>query len=350
MSGAVGVLDSVGMWDLAAGLPSQARAAVETAGAVDGLPSGDGVTALLALGMGGSAIAGDILVATAANRAPVPVLVHRGYDLPAWVGPDTLVCAVSCSGDTEETLAATRAAVARGARIVGVSASSGTLSRLGAEAGFPVVAVPPGGQPRAMVAALSLPLVVVAGRLGILPGAAEEVADAVGRLEAVVPALLPDADPARNRARHVAHVLDRRIPLVYGSEGPAAVAAYRWKCQINENAKAAAFWHSYPELDHNEVVGWGVNGDLTRQAIVVVELRHNLEHPQISRRFEITRELVEETVADVVEIRAEAATRLGVLYELVAVGDLVSLWLAAGEGVDPGPVEVIQRLKDSLAR
>ena len=124
----------------------------------------------------------------------------------------------------------------------------------------------------------------------------------------------------------------------------------RWKTEINENAKAPAFWNAYPELDHNEICGWGQHGDVTRQVFTLVELRHAFEHAQVARRFEITRDIIEETLSQVLSVEAQGEGRLAQLLDLVYVGAWTSVYLAADAGVDPGPVEVISRLKMELSK
>jgi glucose/mannose-6-phosphate isomerase len=127
-----------------------------------------------------------------------------------------------------------------------------------------------------------------------------------------------------------------------------AAAAQRWKTQVNENAKAPAFANAQPELCHNEVSGWGQHGDVTRQLITAVALRHDGEHPQVGRRFELVGEILQEVVADVLEVRAEGDGDLAQLFDLILFGDYVSLWLAAQAGVDPGPVPALTELKERL--
>ncbi|MGH9000194.1 MAG: SIS domain-containing protein, partial [Acidimicrobiia bacterium] len=129
-----------------------------------------------------------------------------------------------------------------------------------------------------------------------------------------------------------------------------AVAAYRWKADINENAKAPAFWGAFPELCHNEICGFGQHGDVTRQVLTLVELRHDFEHAGLGRRVEATRSIVDETVASVLSVRAEGAGRLAQLVDLMYTGDWVSVYMAADAGVDPGPIDAIAQLKAELAR
>jgi glucose/mannose-6-phosphate isomerase len=148
----------------------------------------------------------------------------------------------------------------------------------------------------------------------------------------------------------IARRIGRTIPLMHGGGAVGATAASRWKTQINENANAPAFWASQPELCHNEVQGWGQHGDVTRQVLSLVALRHDGEHPQVSRRFELVEDIVREVVADVIEVRAEGEGDLAQLLDLIIFGDFVSLYLAGREGLDPGPVPTLVELKDALKR
>ena len=345
------VVDSLGMWESVSGIGGRAREAVAAAEAFEGLPGGSPVppvSSVVVVGMGASGISGDILAATAAGRMAVPVIGVKDYGLPAFVGPDSLVFGVSHSGNTEESLEATTAALDRGANVIAVT-SGGEMADLAARRGLGVVPVPADAQPRAMIAALVLPLIVVTGRLGLLPGADDDVAEAISCIDSATTRMGSGAPEDRNEALAIARRLDRKLPLVYGSSGPGSVAAYHWKCGINEIAKAPAFCAEYPELDHNEICGWGQHGDLTRQALSIVQLRRAGEHPQVERRIEITAELIEEAVAEIIEVTSDARTPLGSFLDLAIVGDYVSLYLAALAEVDPGPVEVIDRLKAGLS-
>ncbi len=128
------------------------------------------------------------------------------------------------------------------------------------------------------------------------------------------------------------------------------MAAYRFKCQVNENAKAPAFWSALPEMAHNEICGWGQHGDVTRQVMTVVRFRHAFEHPQVARRFELTYDIIDEVVHAIIDIEAAGEGALAQLLDLVIQGDFVSLHMAAEAGVDPGPIPVLMDLKAALAR
>ncbi len=169
---------------------------------------------------------------------------------------------------------------------------------------------------------------------------------AVGQLKRRRDELVGAGDSSAAAA--LARRIGRTLALVHGGGAVGGVAAQRWKTQINENAKAPAWWSAQPELCHNEVCGWGQHGDVTRQLITAVALRHDGEHPQVDRRFELVGEIMREVVADVIEVRAEGEGDLAQLLDLILVGDYVSLWMAADAGIDPGPVPVLTDLKAEL--
>ncbi|MBV8161635.1 MAG: SIS domain-containing protein [Acidimicrobiia bacterium] len=337
-------LDSQGMLAAALALPEQVAAAVDRTVGLEGLPVIDDVTSVVVLGMGGSGVAGDVVAAIAGPFMPVPVVVSKSYELPAFVGEGTLVFAVSFSGETEETVEATTEAAVQGAKVVVVS-GGGELTRLARAWSAPLVAVPDDiPQPRAAVGALAIPPLIVLEEIGLFPGARRWVDEAVRRLVARRDEHTSDDKPVAEVARRIG----RTIPLVYGGGALGAVAAQRWKTQMNENAKIPAFWNTQPELCHNEIAGWGQHGDLTRQAITLVALRHDFEHPQVMRRFDVVFRMVDEVVAEIVQVEACGEGQLAQLLDLILVGDLTSLHLAVNEGIDPGPAPALDEIKIAL--
>jgi glucose/mannose-6-phosphate isomerase len=338
-------VDSLDMWGATAGLPEQVVAAANAAVGVGPLPPRSQVEHVVVLGMGGSGIAGDVLVATAAPFMPVPVTVVKGYTPPDFVGPGSLVLALSFSGDTEETVEAATGAFEAGASLV-VAATGGTLVELAGEWDVPVIPVPADiPQPRAALGAMAIPPLLVLEAIGLFPGAGSWVEAAVRQLRLRRDQLLGPT----NVATEVAGRIGRTIPLIHGAQDLGAAAALRWKAQINENAKSPAFWNVSPELCHNEVAGWGQQGDVTRQIMTLVTLRHDAEHPQVSRRFDLVGEVLREVMADMIEVRAGGEGELAQLLDLAIVGDFVSLHLAGREGIDPGPIPVLGELKAALA-
>jgi glucose/mannose-6-phosphate isomerase len=342
-----GRLDTIGMFELTAGLPEQVEVAVAEASRLVSQVESRDTQNVVVMGMGGSGISGDVVAAVTNPLMPVPVVVCKSYECPAFVGPESLVFAVSASGDTEETVQAATDAEAAGAQVVVVT-SGGQLADLASHWGAPVFPVPPElPQPRAALGALAVPPLVVLDHLGLYRGGLTWIASAVEQLKIrrdEIEAAGDSSGPA-----DVARRIGRTIALVHGGGMVGATAAQRWKTQINENAKAPAFWAAQPELCHNEVCGWGVHGDVTRQVVTAVALRHEDEHPQVGRRFELVGEILREVVADVIEVQAAGDGDLAQLMDLILFGDYVSLWMAAESGVDPGPVPILGELKAALA-
>ena len=333
-------VDSLGMWEAAACLPDQVAAA-ELAGRSVPLDVGRPVSNVVALGVGADGLAGDVLAAAAGAVMAVPLVVVKSAALPAFVGPDSLVFALSCTGETESTATAAERAWASGASVVAVT-GPGRLAERARREGSAIVAVPSDlPAPRAALGALAVPALVVLERLGLLPDVGPGIAAAVEQLARRRDELVG----ADNVALDVARRIGRTFPLVHGSPGLAAVAAQRWKTQVNENAKSPAFWSVHPDLCHNELAGWGQAGDVTRQLLTLVQLRDRSEDPAIARRFELAAELMGEVVADIVPVWAQGDGELARFFDLVLVGDFVSLHLAAGEGVDPGPVPAVTEVE-----
>jgi glucose/mannose-6-phosphate isomerase len=342
--------DTLGYIDAITRLPEQLEAAHELAASVDlvALPDAGGIDSIAVLGMGGSGMAGDVLAAVGSSL-PVPVVVLRQYRTPAFIGPRTLVFAMSYSGNTEETLSMTRGAFLAGARVVTVS-QGGALDALAAEHGAVRIACPPGLMPRAAIGALVAPLFVVLFRLGLLPEAHASLVMAQAQLAHRREQCRPDVAGAKNPARELARKIGRTIPVVHGGGALGAVAARRWKCEINENAKAPAFWAAAPEANHNEICGWGQHGDVTRQVLSFVQLRHGFEHPRLARQIEIARDMVEEAFVQVLEVEAAGDGRFAQLLDLMYLGTWTSCYLALDNDVDPGPIDAISTLKASLGR
>ncbi|MDQ3107563.1 MAG: SIS domain-containing protein, partial [Actinomycetota bacterium] len=243
-------LDTVGMFDLTAGLPEQVRTAAADARDLDGLPDKATVEHVVVLGMGGSGVAGDILAASAGPFMSVPVVTVKSYELPAFVGDGSLVFAISCSGNTEETLEAATEAAMQGAKIIAVT-QGGELAKLAAGWGAPIISVPAIPQPRAALGAMAIPPLVVLEEIGLFPGATQWIDLAVEQLQRRRDALIKDG----NLAERLADKIGRTLTLIHGGGAIGSTAAQRWKTQINENAKSPSFWAAQPELCHNEIQG-----------------------------------------------------------------------------------------------
>lgn len=293
---------------------------------------------LMVCGMGGSAIGGDLGAAALGDRLTRPLHTVRGYELPSWVTPEWTVLCSSYSGETEETLACFAAAEALGARRL-VASTGGALVDAAREAGVPVIGLPGILQPRAAVAYMFAIVAEVAALAGIAPRIHSEI-------DAAATFLAEGSSELQARASEIAERLGGSVPVIAGADLTAPVAR-RWKTQVNENAKLPAFFSELPEADHNELCGWS-GAEAAGAKLSAVLLEDADQHPRVRRRFELTAAAIAADGAEVVWVETRGETRVARLLWATMLGDLVSLALADARGVDPLPVEAIDRLKAAL--
>jgi glucose/mannose-6-phosphate isomerase len=308
-----------------------------------GIPTQDRPGGLIVCGMGGSAIGGDLAAAALGDRATRPITTVRGYALESWTGPDSLVLCASYSGNTEETLACFEAAGVAGAGRVALT-TGGKLAEAARAEGVPVIGVPAGMQPRAAVIYMVVSVLECAALCGAAPGLHSEIDTAAELLATLAERWGPDN--AASEAKALASGLHGTLPVVHGA-GPTSAVARRWKTQLNENAKVAAFWSELPEADHNEICGWTQGRRAAPMAGVFLEDPD--QHPRVHRRIEMTAAVAERAGAPVLRASAQGETRLERVLSLVLLGDLVSVYLAVLDGQDPGPVDELVRFKADLA-
>ena len=362
------VADAGGMLRAVASSAGQVReaAALCVEAGVRRLADEDLPRSVVVLGMGGSGVAGDVLAAVAGPTCPVPVLTHKGFGLPTWVGAADLVVAVSCSGTTEETLSTLDEAVRRGCRLLVVGAPGSPLEQLASRGRALFVPVnAQGRQPRASVFSLSTPLVVAGDALGLLSCSAEEVEATAVLLEQLATRNRPAAETVLNPAKTLALGLAGTLPVVWGSSRLTGVAAYRFACQLNENSKTPAAWGELPEAGHNQVVAFDgpfapgpkdifadpFEDDLPeRTRLHLVLLRDTEEHPAVARRAVVVRDLARQRGLDVSELVAEGLSPFQRLASLIALGDWATTYLALLQGDDPTPVEAITELTAAVGR
>jgi glucose/mannose-6-phosphate isomerase len=339
-------IDSHGFLRSVEAFPAQIEQAWSVGKEARSLPDWGEISSIAVLGVGGSGISGNVLKAVLGPTFPLFVHTCKGYELPGWVGPNTLVLAVSYSGETEEILETVEKAQWRNSHIVTVS-SGGTLNQLGERLGYPTSLLPVGLQPRAALGYLSMALLAVCQNLGWADFEAD-VAETVDLLSDRASGYARQSPTVTNPAKQLAHRLVGTLPLIYGSEGLAEVAAYRWKCQLNECSKVAAYHHLFPELNHNEISAWTEKGYGSCNPAVVV-LRHPHEHARISKRISVTTSLISEQGAVLEEVCAKGTSKLASLMDLICLGDFVATYLALLRGIDPGQVEMIDEVKRRMS-
>jgi glucose/mannose-6-phosphate isomerase len=336
-------VDRSGQFADVLGMPEHLRDALWRVESAD-IASRDSADGLIVAGMGGSGIGGRLARAALGDRASRPILTTDDYELPAGATPDTTVLCSSYSGDTEETLAVYEAAGALGARRI-VCTTGGRLASTARADGVPVVPLPGAFQPR-HAAAYGF---VVALEIAALAGAGErlhtEIDVAAAHAEKLAADWGPDG-PEDSLPKSLARSLHGTICQVAGA-GLTAPLAYRWKTQLNENAKLPAFAATLPELDHNEIVGWEGAAALGRFSAVFLDDRDL--HPRVRERITLTSELIAPHAAVCERVETIGESRVERLVSLLLLGDLVSLYLAVLGGRDPMAVVSLDRLKAALA-
>ncbi len=331
--------DSLGMREAVFGLPDQLTAASRSLSVTGPLPGHDEIANVLILGTGAAGWVGDLLASVAGPFMPVPLVVHKGFEPPSFVDASTLVVAISASGDSPETVSSATTCVEAGGRLFAVT-SGGRLGALADAHEAPTVFLPVAATPiptRTRVAALAVPILKAFDSLGFYPGARDWIAAAVDQLEVRRDELRTDD----NQALDLSRVLAGTMPLVYGGGVLGGVAADRWKVQLNQSAKTPSWTGGLPDVAHGEIAGWGQHGDITRQVLSLVLLRHDDEPPEIEEQFAAVETWTDEVMAHIVTVRAAGEGRLAQLLDLSLVGDVVALHLAERAGIDPGPTPAI---------
>lgn len=301
---------------------------------------------IIVAGMGGSAIGGEVLKHWLRESLPIPIEVCRGYTLPAYADEETLVFVISYSGNTEETLSCFIEAIKRRCMVISIS-SNGVLQEFSERIGVPYVKLPSGFPPRSAIPYLFFPLAISLKKIGVLRGLDGEITEAIDVLKGLREKIKPEHHSSENPAKKIAMGIEGYIPLI-STFGFYEAAAMRMKTQFNENSKTTAKIEIFPELNHNEVVGWTGLKKLTKNFCVIL-LRDVDEPREIKVRIEATKNLVfSEGAAKVLEIWSMGRGRLARIFSTIYIGDFASFYLAILYGFDPTPVRVIDELKKHL--
>jgi glucose/mannose-6-phosphate isomerase len=319
-------IDNSDMLGIIEQFPKQCETGLEL---TKGMAVSGKVDKILVIGMGGSAVGGDILKHLMSD-SNIPVFVSRAYDVPNFVDGKTLVFANSYSGNTEETLSALEDAQKKNAKIVAITSGGLIESRV-----KNVIKIPKGLQPRAALPYLFFPMLGALVNSGIIKFDESEIKELFE--------LLSDVSDFKERGRKIADAIGDRIPLVYASDAFASVA-YRWKTQLNENGKIPAFTHQFSELNHNEIVGYQ---SMDKKDFVAIYLKDKFDNDRIKKRMDITKEIIS-TRVDVIETESKGEGKLSRLFSLIYLGDFVSYYVAINRKIDPTPVNVIENLKKKL--
>ncbi len=296
-------------------------------------------------GMGGSAICGDIISDAFSSVLDSKIEVIRGYKLPRSARRGDLACAVSYSGNTEETLSCVDDAEKRGLKILAVS-SGGKLSEIAGQRKYPLISIPQGVQPRAALPYFLSSILVAFERIGLIVDTSTELKESIKVLKGLREEYLKER--RTNPVKHLAQKIYDKVPLIYSSDHISS-AARRMAAQLNENGKIIAHSAVFPELNHNELVGLS---DLKRggHSFALIILRDEGDLERTKKRIEITKSLIGASLGGVSEVTSSGKGKLARLLSLIFFGDLLSVYVALLRGVDPTPVEIIEKLKRELSR
>lgn len=327
--------------------PQQIREAVTIARTVERLPFLK-VDNVIVCGMGASGISGDILQCLLRDRLEVPLFVNRDPDLPKWANKDTLVMCLSYSGNTEETVNAFKAASQRKCKIVCVT-TGGKLADLAEKREVLVLRIPSGMQPRAATAYLFFPSLLILEKAGLIKGSlSADIDEAITATEAFVAANGPSSPEESNPCKQLARKLHGSIPQIYGW-GIYAPIARRMRSQINENSKLIARDDIVPEANHNDIVGWSADPEVSKLFTCVLFRDRDEESLTMQARLGFMKSLFGNVANDVVEVTPTGKGRLAKVMTLMCTGDFTSVYLALHRGVDPTPVDIITDLKQRIA-
>jgi glucose/mannose-6-phosphate isomerase len=339
-------LDTTNLHERISNLPQQCRQAWQSAAALPLPKDFKKVDKIVIIGMGGSAIGGDLLRTMASLQSKVDVTVRRDYDLPKSVDKNTLIIASSYSGNTEETISAFKQALKTPCKKF-VITTGGKISELAAQNGVPLFSFGYSSEPRAALGYGFFSLLAFLRNLDIIPDELLKVEETLDMMEQMSAKLNKDIPTKKNSAKKLAAKLYEHIVVIYGA-GILSSVAYRWKTQINENSKAWAFSETLPELNHNAVVGYRFPAEMADK-IFVIMLRYPDLHPRTLKRYDITKDILSKAHVPHEVVDAGGSTPLCQMMSSILMGDYMSYYLAILYEINPSPVEIIDYLKKALS-
>ncbi len=302
---------------------------------------------IVVTGMGGSAIAGDLARSYLSSKLLIPFEIVRNYNLPEYVDDETLVVASSYSGNTEETISAVEDALSRKAMVAAIS-TGGLLGDICKINEIPMAVIPEGIQPRAAIGYSFIPLMMFFEKINLVKNVRDEITKVIAGMQTYREVYIEDNPIEHNPAKKLATKIFGKVPIIYGGPTLTDTVAVRIKGQICENSKNLSFANQFPEFNHNELVGWYPTVEPFQDYLIVIMLRDAEDHPQIRKRMNVVREMIEPLEIEVIDIHSKGTTRLERMFSLVQLGDFMSYYLAILNEVDPTPVEVIDMLKEEL--
>jgi len=341
-------IDKSDMLNLLLDFPQQCRAALNIAENAKILFEKKDFNKIVFVGMGGSAIGADLVRSYLYFECKIPILVLREYTLPAYVDDSTLVFLVSYSGNTEETLGVYKGAKEKGLTMIAIS-SDGQLKESAKSDDVTFIEIPKNLPPRCALGYLSIIPLCILAKLGLINDVSPSINQAINVLEELKnKSLKPYIGLQDNIAKSVALRLFNKFTVIYSASVHFDVCASRFRGQLAENSKALASSHVFPEMNHNEIVGWQ-NPKKTFKNFAVVMLRDNQMHPRVAKRMDITSGILKKEDVNLIEIWSRGEGLLSRIFSLIYIGDFISYYLAILYGIDPTPVDRVTYLKKRLS-
>lgn len=337
--------DNSGMFSIISAFPEQLKQAFDIGINIALKNEYPGINNIIITGLGGSAIGGDLIRSCLQYEINIPIQVNRNYYLPAYAGKNTLVIVSSYSGDTEETISAYNDAVKKGCKIVCIS-SGGKLTIMAENDGYDNVKLPRGYQPRCALAFSFISLLMLFVKLGLIKERDNEISGLIKLMEERS-MIYSSVEGSDNPAIKIAGHIQGKIPVIYSSNDLLDAVNLRWRGQFAENSKSLAFGNLFPELNHNEIVGWQENSEFLRNFALIFLLDRE-DNPRIVKRQKVTKEILEPYRGLDIEIVSEGNSKLERIFDLVYLGDWISFYLAILYKTDPAPIEKINILKNKL--
>ncbi len=313
-----------------------------------GKVSGGKYNGVAFLGMGGSGFAGDIIKELVNDDIDIPVEIVKGYKLPSFIKKGWLVISISYSGNTEETISATKQALERECEII-VVCSGGELEKFAIVNDKTIIKIPSGMQPRGAIGYIFFPAYLIMARLNIISISLDDIDESLSLIREKAGLYRREIETGKNPAKKLALEISDYLPIVYGTEGILSAVAYRFKCELNENSKTPSWFNEFPELNHNETVGWERLKETTGKFVILV-FRDNEEWVRIKTRIEITLKLIGQNISKIIEIPVEGKSKLAKALSAMYLGDTASVYLALLYEINPGPVDKIESLKAELKK
>ncbi|MDH7517640.1 MAG: bifunctional phosphoglucose/phosphomannose isomerase [Candidatus Thermoplasmatota archaeon] len=340
-------IDKSNMLDVIYKFPEQIKETIEIVSHTN-IPIFIKIDNIIISGMGGSAISGDIVQQLFRDKLDVPIFVNREYDIPRWANKDTLMISQSYSGNTEETLSAFKQAYQKRCKIIGIT-SGGKLQEYCEKRGVPIIKIPAGFQPRAATSYILFSSLLAFKKIGLLNESIDsEIEETIQTIDELRKNINKSVSEKDNISKQIAKNIFNTIPQVYGW-GIYSPIAVRWCTQFNENSKVIARYDIVSECNHNDIVGWSMNPEVSKKFSCILFRDEENESIYISKRLDFMRHLLEGSASKVIEVKAQGKKRLAKMMYTMVLGDFVSCYLAILRNIDPTPVDVIIELKKALA-